>query len=266
MRYLTTKNRAILREMVVTDFKVRYQESMLGYLWSLLRPLFMFAILFVLFTYIIPISKGNEHYGIILLTGIVLWNFFNETTMMGSNSVVANGDLLRKVSIPRYLIVLASSISALINLAINSLVIIVFALVNGIHPSLEWILVIPILVELFIFSLGVAFLLAALTVKFRDITYIWEIFLQGGFYASVIIFPITMVPESVRSYFYINPIVQMVQDARNLILGHGAGMETMWANVDSMFIKVAPFVVITFFAVLGAWYFRRRAPYFAEDI
>lgn len=266
MRYLTTKNRAILREMVVADFKVRYQESVLGYLWSLLKPLFMFAILFVLFTYIIPISKGYEHYGIMLLTGIVMWNFFSETTTMGANSVVNNGDLLRKISIPRYLMVLTSSMSALINLAINSLVIIVFAVVSGVHPTLEWILVIPIFVELFIFSLGIAFLLAALTVKFRDITYIWEIFLQGGFYASVIIFPITMIPESVRDYFYINPIVQMVQDARNFILGSSAGVETLWVDVDSIWLMIAPFAVILFFAVLGAWYFKRRSPYFAEDV
>lgn len=266
MRYLTTKNRAILREMVAADFKVRYQESVLGYLWSLLKPLFMFAILFVLFTYIIPISKGYQHYGIILLTGIVMWNFFSETTTMGANSVVNNGDLLRKISIPRYLMVLTSSISALINLAINSLVIIIFALINGVHPTPEWILVLLIIVELFIFSLGIAFLLAALTVKFRDITYIWEIFLQGGFYASVIIFPITMIPESVRNYFYINPITQMVQDARSFILGKDAGMETIWTDVDSIFIKVAPFVVVAIFAALGAWYFKRRSPYFAEDV
>lgn len=266
MRYLTKKNRAILREMVTTDFKVRYQESVLGYLWSLLRPLFMFAILYVLFTYIIPIGKDNPHYGVTLLTGIVMWNFFSETTSMGANSVIANGDLLRKISIPRYLMVFASSISALINLGINCLVIIIFALINGIHPTLEWILIVPIVVELFVFSLGIAFLLAALTVKFRDVTYIWEIFLQGGFYASAIIFPIALVPESVRSLFYINPIVQIVQDARNSILGNEVSTGTMWNSVDSIFIRIAPFIVIVSFAAIGAWYFKKRSPYFAEDI
>lgn len=266
MRYVTKKNRAILREMVTTDFKVRYQESVLGYMWSLLRPLFMFAILYVLFTYIIPIGKDNPHYGVTLLTGIVMWNFFSETTSMGASSVVNNGDLLRKISIPRYLMVLTSSISALINLAINCLVIIIFALINGVHPTLEWVLVIPIIVELFVFSLGIAFLLAALTVKFRDITYIWEIFLQGGFYASAIIFPIALVPGSVRDFFYMNPIVQIVQDARNFILSGSVGTETLWNSVDSIFIKIAPFAIILFFAVLGVWIFKKRSPYFAEDI
>ena len=266
MHYFSVKNRAILREMVVTDFKVRYQESVLGYLWSLLRPLLMFAILYVLFTYIIPIGKDNPHYGVMLLTGIIMWNFFSETTSMGASSVVNNGDLLRKISIPRYLMVLTSSISALINLAINCIVIIIFALINGIHPSFEWVLIIPIIAELFVFSIGIAFLLSAITVKFRDVTYIWEIFLQGGFYASAIIFPITMVPESVRSIFYINPIVQIVQDARNLILGSNIHIDTLWNSVDSILIKIAPFIIIILFAVLGAWYFKKRSPYFAEDI
>ena len=266
MHYFSVKNRAILREMVATDFKVRYQESVLGYLWSLLRPLLMFAILYVLFTYIIPIGKDNPHYGVMLLTGIIMWNFFSETTSMGASSVVNNGDLLRKISIPRYLMVLTSSISALINLAINCIVIIIFALINGIHPSFEWVLIIPIIAELFVFSIGIAFLLSAITVKFRDVTYIWEIFLQGGFYASAIIFPITMVPESVRSIFYINPIVQIVQDARNLILGSNIHIDTLWNSVDSILIKIAPFIIIILFAVLGAWYFKKRSPYFAEDI
>ena len=251
---------------MATDFKVRYQESVLGYLWSLLRPLLMFAILYVLFTYIIPIGKDNPHYGVMLLTGIIMWNFFSETTSMGASSVVNNGDLLRKISIPRYLMVLTSSISALINLAINCIVIIIFALINGIHPSFEWVLIIPIIAELFVFSIGIAFLLSAITVKFRDVTYIWEIFLQGGFYASAIIFPITMVPESVRSIFYINPIVQIVQDARNLILGSNIHIDTLWNSVDSILIKIAPFIIIILFAVLGAWYFKKRSPYFAEDI
>lgn len=252
--------------MVVTDFKVRYQESVLGYMWSLLRPLFMFAILYVLFTYIIPIGKNAEHYGVILLLGIVVWNFFSEATNMGANSVVANGNLLRKISIPRYLIVFSSSISALINLFINLIIVVVFALISGVYPSIGWLMIIPLVIELFAFSMGIAFLLSALTVKYRDVTYIWEILLQGGFYASAIIFPITMVPESVRPYFYINPIVQIVQDARNFILGSSVYAETLWNSVNSIFIKAAPFVIIAVFIVVGAWYFKRRSPYFAEDI
>ena len=265
MKYLDSRNRAILREMVSTDFKIRYQNSVLGYVWSVLKPLFLFAILYVLFTYILPMGEGVEHYGVILLVGIVLWSFFSETTMMGANSIVANGDLIRKINIPRYLIVISSSLSALINLSINFIVVAIFSLINGILPSLEWLLLIPVIVELYILAIGIAFLLAALFVKFRDVTYIWEIFLQAGFYASVIIFPISKIPENIRDFFFINPIVQIVQDARSIVLGAGDTM-TIWNGVGNPLITIAPFVVIAISVALGGWYFKRRSRYFAEDI
>ncbi len=134
--------------MVRTDFKVRYQGSALGYLWAILKPLFMFAVLYVLFTYIAPIGKGIPHYGISLLLGIVLWNFFAETTIIGTTSIVAHGDLIRKISIPRYLVVLASSVSAMINLGLSMVVVIIFAIFNGVFPSLSWLLMPVVIFEI----------------------------------------------------------------------------------------------------------------------
>ena len=263
MKYLHSKNRAILREMVSTDFKVRYQGSVLGYFWSLLKPLFLFAILYVVFTYIIPLGKDVEHYPVYLLLGIVLWNFFTEATMQGASSVVARGDLIRKISIPRYLVVIASSLSALINLGLSMVVVIIFALINGIVPSLEWLLIIPIALELYVFALGVSFLLSALYVKFRDITYIWEIVLQAGFYASAIIFPLTMVPGELQKWFFLNPIVQIIQDARWAIATDTS--ITIWSTISS-WVVVVPFVIVAAVAIAGFLYFRKRSPYFAEDI
>lgn len=263
MKYFSPRNMAILREMVSTDFKVRYQGSMLGYLWSLLKPLMLFAILYVVFTYIIPLGKGIEHYPVYLLTGIVLWNFFTETTMNGASSIVAQGDLIRKISIPRYLIVVASSLSALINLGLNMIVIIIFALINGVEPSWHWLLVIPSLVQLYILSLGVAFILATAYVKFRDITYIWEVVLQGGFYASAIIYPITMVPEQFRKIFFMNPMVQIMQDVKwSLVTDTSI---TIWNTVHSW--KAFIPIILTFVIFwVGVWYFRKNSNTFAEDI
>ncbi len=264
MRYITAKNRAILREMVVTDFKVRYQGSVLGYLWSLLKPLFLFAILYIVFTYIIPLGKDVPHYSVYLLTGIVLWNFFTESTMNGASSIVARGDLIRKVSIPRYLVVVASSLSALINLGLSLIVVVIFALLNGVMPSIEWLLLLPIVAELFIFSLGTSFLLSALYVKFRDITYIWEIFLQAGFYATPIIYPLVpRVPEMLHKWFFINPMAQIIQDARAAIVV--TNQPTLWSAVHSWAI-VVPFVVIIAICIAGGIYFKARSKYFAEDI
>lgn len=264
MRYMTTKNRAILREMVSTDFKVRYQGSVLGYMWSLLKPLFLFAILYIVFTYIIPLGKAVPHYSVYLLLGIVLWNFFTEATMQGAGSVVARGDLIRKVSIPRYLVVIASTLSALINLGLSLVVVIIFALFNGVMPSLEWLLLIPIIAEVIVLSLGISFLLSALYVKFRDITYIWEIFLQAGFYATPIIYPMTQVPEHLHKWFFLNPMAQLIQDARYVMVT--PTQSTIWSSVHNPLVMAVPFLIVLILLAVGARYFKTRSAYFAEDI
>jgi len=263
MKYLHSRNRAILREMVSTDFKVRYQGSVLGYFWSLLKPLFLFAILYIVFTYIIPLGKDIEHYSVYLLLGIVLWNFFTETTVIGASSVVARGDLIRKISIPRYLTVIASSLSALINLGLSLIIVFIFALANGIMPSLTWLLIVPLILELYVFALGISFFLSAMYVKFRDITYIWEIILQAGFYASAIIFPLTLVPEMYQKWFFLNPIVQIVQDARYAIVSDTT--ITIWSTIQSWAL-IIPFIIVISSAVIGGVYFKSRSRYFAEDI
>lgn len=263
MKYLHKKNRAILREMISTDFKVRYQGSSLGYMWSLLKPLFLFAILYVVFTYIIPLGRGVEHFPVYLLVGVVIWNFFTEATMNGASSVVARGDLIRKISIPRYLVVIASSVSALINLGLSLIAVIVFALLNGVEPSLQWLLIIPIIAEVFVFALGISFLLATAYVRYRDITYIWEIFLQAGFYASAIIYPITLVPAELHKWFFLNPVVQIIQDARYILVTDTS--VTAWSTLPLWMLPI-PFAIIVGFVVIGGVYFKRRSKYFAEDI
>lgn len=265
MKYFNVRNRAILREMVATNFKIRYQGSVLGYFWSLLKPLLLFAVLYILFTYIAPIGQGVEHYGVSLLMGIVLWNFFSETTMNGASSVVASGDLLRKVSIPRYLVVLASSFSALINLGLSFVVVILFALLNGVMPSFNWLLLPVVVLELFILSLGIAFILATANVKYRDVIYIWEVILQAGFYSSMIIIPISIVPAHLLDWFFMNPIVQIVQDARNFLIADSA-VPTIWNTVDGTLYKAIPFLIIALIMFIGFRYFRSKSKYFAEDI
>lgn len=265
MRYLTEKNRAILREMVATDFKIRYQGSVLGYLWSLLKPLLLFAVLYILFTYIAPIGKNVPHYGVSLLLGVVFWNLFAETTMVGAGSVVASGDLLRKVSIPRYLVVVASSASALINLCLSMVVVFIFAFLNGITPHISWLLLPILILELFILSFGLALILATAYVKFRDVTYIWEVVLQAGFYASMIIIPMSLVPERLHDWFFMNPVVQIVQDARVALIGVSNEV-TIWNTVDRAVIRLVPFVFIATVFIIGFLYFKHQSRYFAEDI
>lgn len=263
MKYFSVRNRSILKELVRADFKVRYQGSVLGYAWSLLRPLFLFAVLYVIFVYIIPLGKGVEHYPVYLLTGVMLWNFFSEATNQGLSSVVARGDLIRKINIPRYLLVISTSLSALINLILGLLVIIIFALFNGVAPSLNWFFMLPLIFELFALSVGISFLLSSLFVKFRDIAYIWEVVLQIGFYASAIIFPLSSVPTHLLPWFFLNPVVQIIQDARYVLATNTS--ITIWSTVGWVRTAV-PFLIIIIISVFGGWVFKRRSKTFAEDI
>ncbi len=263
MKYLNSRNRAILREMVSTDFKIRYQGSVLGYFWSLLKPLFLFAILYIVFTYIIPLGKGVDHFAVYLIIGVVLWNFFNEATTIGAGSVVAKGDLIRKISIPRYLVVVASSLSALINLGLSLIVVFAFAIINGITPSWEWLLIFPLALELFVFALGVSFILSAAYVKYRDITYIWEVVLQAGFYASAIIYPLSLVPQEFQKWFFLNPMVQIIQDARYAIATDQS--VTIWNTISFPWVLI-PFIMIAAIGVFAWFYFKKKSRYFAEDI
>src|SRR5579872_5120786 len=158
------RNRILLAELVRTDFKIRYQNSVLGYLWTLLRPLFIFAILYVVFVKILKTGGTIPHFGVYLLLGIVLWNYFVEVTTGSVGIIVGKGDILRKVSFPRYIIVLAGSFSALINLVFNFIVIGIFIILakTQISPSIVFL---PLLIfELFVFSLSLGFLLSALYV------------------------------------------------------------------------------------------------------
>src|SRR6266849_1105452 len=134
-RFITKQNRTLLNELVRTDFKLRYQGSVLGYAWSLLRPLLIFVILYVVFVKFLKLGNGVPHYPIYLLLGIVIWNFFNEMTVQSTTSIVGRGDLIRKIRIPRWIIVLSSSLAALINLGLNLIVVAIFMAIN--HVTLH---------------------------------------------------------------------------------------------------------------------------------
>jgi len=263
MRYLSVRNRAILREMVTTDFKIRYQGSVLGYLWSLLKPLFMFAIIYVVFTHVFSLGKGVPHYPVYLLLGIVLWTFFTEATATGLSSIVSSGDIIRKISIPRYLIVVASSVSALINLLLNLLVVFVFVFISGVEVRWEWVLLPLIILELYVLAQAVAFFLATLNVKFRDIGHIWELVIQAGFYATPIIYPMTLVPSQFQQFVLLNPLAQIIQDARYLLVSDTT--MTIWSRIPSIW-ALLPIILIASLVIMASSYFKKQSSTFAEDI
>lgn len=264
-QYISKENRALLSELVRTDFKLRYQGSVLGYAWSLLRPLLLFMILYIVFVKFLRIGEGVEHFPVYLLLGIVLWNFFSEMTSQSLGSIVDRADLIRKVRIPRWIIVFSSSISALINLGLNLLVIILFLAINKVdlHSS---ILFLPfILLEIYILALGVSLFLAAAFVKFRDVSYIWEVVMQGAFYLTPILYPLSLVPnETFQKVLLMNPMAQAIQDARYSVVTHQT-TTTYQLFQGSAYILV-PLIIVAVIFVLGLLYFKKESKYFAENI
>lgn len=262
---ISKKNRTLLSELVRTDFKLRYQGSVLGYTWSLLRPLLLFVTLYIVFVKFLKIGDSIPHYPVYLLLGIVMWTFFAEMTQQSLGSIVGRGDLIRKIKIPRWIVVVSSSISALINLGLNLIIITIFMVVNKVDVSSNMLLLPINLIQLYVFSLGVSFFLAAAFVKYRDMSYIWEVILQAGFYATPILYPLSIIPNvTVQKILLINPVAQAIQGARyNLVT-----TETITTRgiFGSGWYSLVPAFITILFLLIGAFYFRKESKYFAENL
>jgi ABC-2 type transport system permease protein len=244
---------------------LRYQGSVLGYLWSLLRPLFLFVILYFVFVRFLKIGSDIPHYPVYLLFGIVLWNYFAEVTSGAVTAIVGKGDILRKINFPKYVIILAGSFGAVINLLLNLLVIAVFIIFNHVDVTPKAFLVIPLIVELYIFGLGVAFFLSALFVRFRDISYIWEVIMQGAFYATPILYPLTRIPHRFAKYLILNPMAQIIQDARHVLITPATDTIYQVYGGDKWIWSV-PIGITLLIAFLSGWYFRSQSKNFAEEV
>jgi ABC-2 type transport system permease protein len=260
------RNRILLRELVITDFKLRYQGSALGYAWSLLKPLFLFAIMYVVFGVLVKLGS-IEHYSVYLLFGIVLWTFFSEATNQGMNSIISRGDVIRKINFPKYIIVLSTTISALVNLFINLIIVAVFIVVNGVHIHSSILLLPLYIAEIYVFALGIAFLLSALNVKYRDTGHIWEIIMQAAFYATPIIYPMSVVLQKsdfAAQLLMLNPVAQAIQDARYALVTHQS-LTPAQLSSNPFYIAV-PFLIVAVVLVVGSLYFKKHSKYFAEQI
>jgi len=264
-RVFSKKNRVLLAELVRTDFKLRYQDSILGYAWSLLRPLFIFVILYIVFVKFLKVGAGTPHYAQYLLFGIVIWNFFAEMTLQSLGSIVGRGDLIRKIRIPRWIIVLSSSLSALINLFLNLIIITIFMIIGHVHPSNMIILFLPLLLEVYLFALGISFFLSAAFVKYRDVSYIWEICLQAGFYLTPILYPLSRITNvTFQKLMLLNPMAQALQDSRYVLITK----RTIIPNhlFHGRWYEYVPFIIIGLVLVIGISYFKKESKFFGENI
>jgi ABC-2 type transport system permease protein len=254
----------LLRQLVATDFKLRYQGSVLGYMWSLLRPLAIFVILYVVFTRFLRIGDNIPHYPVYLLLGIVLWNFFVEVTTGSVAVIVAKGDLMRKINFPKYVIILSGSVSALINLMLNLLVVLLFMFINGVDFRLAGFIFPILIVELFMFAMSIGFFLSTAFVRFRDVGYIWEVITQAAFYATPILYPLSLVPVRYAKILILNPIAQIIQDSRYVLISDQT--QTISSLYSNSLIRLIPLAIVAATVALSIVYFKKRSRYFAEEV
>ena len=254
--------------LAVTNFKLRFYGSALGYLWQLMRPLLLFGVLYVVFTQFVRLGNDIEHYPVVLLTGIVLFTFISEATSTGVTSLVASEALIRKVEFPRMAIPCAVVLTALFNLGLNMLAVVLFAAISGVdlHSS---IVQVPLIVgALVAFVLGVVLFTSAMYVKYRDVQPIWDVILQMLFYGTPVLYPIEVVqddfPTAAEWIVTLNPFAALVQQTRHAAIDPSADSAAVaaggWGHLALTGVILAAILVVGFLV------FRRRAPYVAEEL
>jgi ABC-2 type transport system permease protein len=253
--------------LAVTDWKLRFFGSVLGYVWSLLRPLLLFGILYVVFSQFVGVDAGIDNYPLLLLSGIVIFFTFGEMTGGAVTSMVDRETLVRKVAFPRMAVPLSVAIAASFNLVLNLVTLAIFVAASGISPRWSWLLIPIPLALLLAFGTGLAMLLSALYVRFRDVRPIWDVVQQALFYATPILYPIEKVAEQSETLAKVvmaNPLAALIQEVRHLLLGPTVPSAAQAiGGTEWLLIPAAVFVGLV---ALGFAVFNRMAPHAAEEL
>jgi ABC-2 type transport system permease protein len=250
--------------LAVTDFKLRFFGSVLGYFWQLLRPLMLFGVLLLVFTKFVKLGNTVHQYPVVLLQDIVIFTFFADATLGSVSSLVDRENLVRKIHFPRMVIPLSVVLTAYFNFLLNVVVVMIFALARGVTPRLSWLELPLLLLFLGLFVTGIAMLVSSLYVRFRDVRPIWEVAAQALFYGSPVIYVIDRIDERFRQAIMLNPISVVLTQARHAVVDpHAPTAARMIGGAPRLAIPIA-LVLVTF--VLGFWLFNREAPRIAEQL
>ena len=250
--------------LAVTAWKLRFYGSVLGYVWSLARPFLLFGVIYLVFVKFARLGEGVPYYAVYILFAMVLFQFFGEVTSGCLNSLVAREGLLRKVQFPRLVIPLSVALTALFNLGMTLVAVLLFALASGVRPAWTW-LQLPLIVgALLCFALGLGLALSALYVRFRDIQPIWEVAIQALFYASPILYVGTLVPASFQHAYHANPIAALFAQMRHALLDPRA--PNAWEAIGGGERLLVPAGIVLAACLFGGWVFRREAPRIAENL
>ena len=259
----------VLRGLVKTDFRLRYQGSFLGIAWSVLKPLMMFCVMYVVFGKFLRMSDGTPTYPVVLLLGISSWQFVTESAGVGLRSVVDRGDLLRKIHFPNYIVVVSATMGALISYAINLVVVLIFALFARVQFTWRVVLLPLNIIELYAVTLGLTLIMATMYVYFRDIAHIWDVLQQLILYAMPIIYPLSYVTNqggllaTLARMELLNPIAQSIQDIRHNFIAPET-QPTVWNQFNNWGVRLFPVALTVVILALGIYLFRRNSKRFAE--
>ncbi len=259
----------LTRALAMTEFKLRFFGSALGYAWQVMRPLLLFGVLYVLFTQVVHVgSEDVPLYGVSLLLGLVLFTFLSEATNAAVGSIVDRENLVRKIEFPRLAVPLSVVLTALFNLGLNLCVVVVFLLASGGSVRVSWLELIPLVAVLVVLASGLAMLLSALFVRARDVRPIWDVILQVTFYGSPIFYAIETVQRSshawVAKVLMLNPFAAVLQQARHAFVS--PRYEPAAAAIGGGWRLLAPLALVGVAVAIGYAVFRRAAPRLAEDL
>jgi lipopolysaccharide transport system permease protein len=247
------------RELIIrlawNEFKLRYKSSALGFIWSLLEPLLMLLVLYVVFTNLMRIQV--QYYQLFLLLGIILWNLLDRGTNMSIWGVVGKPSLVQKVYFPRDILVIATCITAMMMTALEFVVFIIFMAGFRVPPGWTAIYFPVLIIFEFLIVLGLSMALSSLNVYFRDVQFIWRVIVQAGFFATPILYPITIFPENVRWIVMLNPMALIITMIRDCIL---YAIPPEAANLTYLAVSTVATLI------LGYSIFDRLEPKFAEAI
>jgi ABC-2 type transport system permease protein len=254
----------LVRELALTNFKLKYTGSVLGYLWSLVKPLVYFGVLYVIFVDFF--HQNQPDFPLQLFVAIVLYTFFSECTSTALGSIAGNAHLIRKANFPLSALVVSGSVTALLTLAINLCLLVVVAAPFGrLHLGLHSLAAPLLLIELYVFSLGVGMILASAFVFYRDLGHVWEVSLQVLLYGCGVVFPASKVIEhpAWALFFFMNPLAQIIEDSRHALVTQTSAPWTV--NIIGPYFAIPILLTVAVFFA-GLFLFRKLAPLFAESL
>jgi ABC-type polysaccharide/polyol phosphate export permease len=254
-KIFTKKNLRILKEIAVSDFKVRYQNSVLGYIWTLIKPLLLFAVLYLVFSVFMRFPV--ENYQLYLLLGVVIWNFFAEATVVALRSFETKQSLITKIYFPRIIVVIASTLTSFMTFLLNMIVFFVFLTLSNIGFHLSFFFFLIYIFELYFIILAVSLILSALYVKFRDLSHIWDVLLQVGFWLTPIIYPVSLIPEAYHRYIYLNPLARIIEYSRVVFID---------GYIPAFNLNIILFLMTIVIFIFSVFVFRKFESQIAENI